>query len=148
MEARLNINMVSGGIKANIVPDQCLISIDRRLIPEENIEEAKKELLAVLSSVPDVRWRVESLFSIPSIPPREDPIVDELAAIIEDVTGQDGKFGDLGSGDLSHVAAGWGGKTFNLGVIRPQSNIHGKDEFVIQKDAEDLGEIIRRFLTS
>jgi len=147
MEARLNINMVNGGLKANIVPDQCLISVDRRLIPEENLEEAKKELLAVLSSVPDVRWKIERLFRIPSIPPCEDPIVDELAAIIERVTGQDGKFGEMGSGDLPHVVAEWGGKTFNLGVIRPQSNIHGKEEFVFQKDIEHLGEIIYRFLT-
>jgi len=147
MEARLNINMVNGGLKANIVPDQCLISVDRRLIPEENLEEAKKELLAVLSSVPDVRWKIERLFSIPSIPPCEDSIVDELAAIIERVTGQDGKFGEMGSGDLPHVVAEWGGKTFNLGVIRPQSNIHGKEEFVFQEDIEHLGEIIYRVLT-
>jgi len=34
MEARLNINMIPWGLKVNIVPDSCVISIDRRLIPK------------------------------------------------------------------------------------------------------------------
>jgi acetylornithine deacetylase/succinyl-diaminopimelate desuccinylase-like protein len=32
MEARLNVNMIRGGLKVNIVPDECVIAIDRRLI--------------------------------------------------------------------------------------------------------------------
>ena len=65
MEARLNINMIKGGIKVNIVPDECIVSIDRRLIPEENLEDARKELLDVLSSVPGVDWELERIFSHP-----------------------------------------------------------------------------------
>ena len=146
MEAKLNINMIGGGLKVNIVPDQCLISLDRRLIPEEDLEEAKKELIAVLSSVPDVKWEVERVFGIPTVSPCEDPVVDELAGIINEVTGQSGKFGEMGSGDLPAIVAEWGGRGFSLGVIRTQCNIHGKEEFVYQKDIEDLGEIICRFL--
>ena len=73
-------------------------------------------------------------------------MVDELAIIIKEVTGQTGKFGEMGSGDLAHIVNGWGGKEFGLGVIRPECNIHGKEEFVYLKDVEDLGEIIRRLL--
>jgi acetylornithine deacetylase/succinyl-diaminopimelate desuccinylase-like protein len=61
MEARLNINMVHGGIKSNIVPDECLIAIDRRLIPEENIADAEKEIMNTLRSVPDVSWEVKRI---------------------------------------------------------------------------------------
>lgn len=147
MEARLNINMIEGGIKTNIVPDQCLISLDRRLIPEENLEDAKQELIAALSSVPDVTWEIQKVFSIPPVPPCQDPIVDELSGIVKEVTGQSGKFGEMGSGDLFNIVTNeWGGKGFSLGVIRTQCNIHGKDEFVYQKDIEDLAEVIRRFL--
>jgi succinyl-diaminopimelate desuccinylase len=46
------------------------------------------------------------------------------------------------------VANEFGGQQFGLGVIRPESNIHGKNEFVYVKDIEDLAEIIFRFLTS
>ncbi len=149
MEARLNINKLSGGTAVNIIPDQCLITLDRRLIPEENVEEAEKELMDTLSSIEGVDWEVEKVLRIPTVPPCRDPIVDELAQIIEAVTGQSGKFGEMISGDLPHVAASaWGAKEFGLGVIRPECNIHGRDEFVYQKDIEHLAEIISRFLSA
>ncbi len=148
MEARLNINMFKGGLKVNIVPDECVITIDRRLIPEEDAEDAKKELIDTLSSVPNVRWEMERVFTIPTVPPCEDPIVDELSALVREVTGEGGKFGEMGSGDLPHIVVEWEGKEFSLGVIRPDCNIHGKDEFVYQKDIEDLAVIISRFISA
>jgi succinyl-diaminopimelate desuccinylase len=148
MEPRLNINMIGGGLKVNIVPDQCLISIDRRLIPEENLDEAESELMNALYSVGGVEWEVEKVYRIPTVPPCQDPIVDELAGIIREVTGQTGKFGEMGSGDLPYIViAEWGGKEFGLGVIRPENSVHGRDEFVYQRDIEDLAKIISRFLS-
>ena len=148
MEARLNINMVRGGLKANIIPDECLITIDRRLIPEENIEDAMKEVTDTLSSVGDVRWEIDKVFAIPTVPPCYHPIADELSALITEVSGEGGKFGEMGSGDLPHIVAEWGGEEFNLGVIRPGCSIHGKDEFVYQKDIEDLAAVIARFVSA
>jgi acetylornithine deacetylase/succinyl-diaminopimelate desuccinylase-like protein len=147
MVARLNINMVQGGLKVNIIPDQCTISLDRRLIPEENIAEARKEILDTLSAVPEVKWEIEREFSIPTVPPCEDPLTTELSAIMKEVIGEGGKYGEMGSGDLSNIVVNeWGGREFGLGVIRPESNIHGHNEFVYQKDIQNLAEIICRFL--
>ncbi len=147
MQARLNINMIQGGLKVNIVPDQCIISVDRRLIPEESVGDARKELMETLESVKGVEWELDRLFTIPTVPPCEEPIVDELAGVIKDVTGSTGKFGEMGSGDLPHIVKEWGGSEFSLGVIRADSNIHGKDEFARLEDVANLGEIIRRFLS-
>jgi succinyl-diaminopimelate desuccinylase len=147
MEGRLNINMIKGGIKTNIVPDECLISVDRRLIPEENLEDAKKELLDTLASVRGVTWQVERVYSIPTVPPASDPAIDRLARIIGDTVGEANKFGEMGSGDLSHIVATWGCKAFGLGVIRPECNIHGKEEFVYLQDIEDVAKIIACFLS-
>ena len=148
MEAKLNINKIEGGLKVNIVPDQCLISVDRRLIPEENLVEAEKELMDTLSSVKGVEWEIAKIHRIPTVPPCQAPIVDQLAEIIKEVTGQSGKFGEMGSGDLPYIVTSeWGGKEFGLGVIRGECNIHGKNEFVYQKDIEDLARIISRFLS-
>lgn len=146
MMPRLNINMIKGGLKSNIVPDECLISIDRRLIPEENAEQARKELLDTLSTVPGVVWEIEHETQLAPVPPCEDSLVDELVAIIKEITGQGGKYGMMGSGGLPRIVAEWGGKVFGLGVIRTECNIHGKEEFVYQKDIEDLAKIIARFL--
>ncbi|MBI2830893.1 MAG: ArgE/DapE family deacylase [Chloroflexi bacterium] len=148
MEGRLNLNTIEGGLKVNIVPDQCLIAIDRRLIPEENVDDARKEIIDALSAVPGVRWKIEKDFHIPTVPPCDDPIVDELEEIIREVTGDTGKFGEMGSGDLPYVVTNeWGGQEFGLGVIRTECNIHGVNEFAYQKDIEALAEIISRFIT-
>lgn len=146
MEARLNINMIHGGLKVNIVPDECRIAVDRRLIPEENIAEAEKELMQTLAAVPGVHWEVERVFRIPTAPPLEDPIADELSEAIRAVTGSSGKFGEMGSGDLSPIAAEWQAKHFGTGVIRSECNIHGRDEFAYLKDIEDLAGVIARFV--
>jgi succinyl-diaminopimelate desuccinylase len=147
MEGRLNINMIKGGIKTNIVPDECLISVDRRLIPEENLEDAKKELLDALASVPGVTWQPERVYTIPTVPPADDPVIDRLARFIADTIGEGNKFGEMGSGDLSHIVATWGCKAFGLGVIRPECNIHGKEEFVYLQDIEDVAKILASFLS-
>lgn len=147
MVGRLNINMVQGGLKVNIIPDQCKISIDRRLIPEENIGDARKEILDTLSAVRDVKWEISGEFIIPTAHPCDDPIVDKLADIMKQVIGKGNKYGEMGSGDLSNIVCNeWGGKDFGLGVIRTECNIHGKNEFVYVKDIENLAEIIYRFL--
>ncbi|MFH0913745.1 MAG: M20/M25/M40 family metallo-hydrolase [Chloroflexota bacterium] len=149
MEPRLNVNMIQGGLKVNIVPDECTITIDRRLIPEENLEEAEAELMSTLSSVEGVNWEVAQAFHIPTLPPLEDPIVSELVKTIEGVTGEkSGSFGEMGSGDFGPVVTlEWGAKHFGLGVIRSECNIHGKDEYVYRKDIEDVARIIARFVT-
>ncbi len=146
MVGRLNINVVKGGLKVNIIPDECLISVDRRLIPEETIEDARKELLDTMSSVPGVTWELERVFSIPTVPPNNDPIVDRLADIIRDTIGEGNKCGEMGSGDFLHIVDSWGGKVFGMGVIRPECNIHGKEEFVYLRDIEDTSRILARFL--
>jgi succinyl-diaminopimelate desuccinylase len=149
MTARLNINMIKGGIKVNIVPDKCVISIDRRLIPEEDIEEARKEIMEACSSVDEVKWEIRNETVIPSLPPCNDKLADKLADIIKEVTGEGGKYGEMGSGDLASIVVNeWHGKHFGSGVIRTENNIHGINEFVYIKDIEDMSEIIYRFLSS
>ncbi len=44
LKPMLNITMINGGVKENIVPDRCTLRGDRRVIPEESMEEAMQEL--------------------------------------------------------------------------------------------------------
>jgi succinyl-diaminopimelate desuccinylase len=147
MEGRLNLNVIKGGIKANIIPDYCTITVDRRLIPEEHIDTAEKEIIDTLKTVPDVNWEIGRVIRIPTTLPVHKVIVDELSGIIKKITGKTGKYGEMGSGDLSAIVTSeWGGIDFGIGAIRPESNIHGKGEYVYIKDIEDLGKIISQFL--
>lgn len=146
MEGRLNVNVIRGGIKENIIPDECSISVDRRLIPEERMRKAEKELIDCLKSIKGVKWEISEILRIPSCFIK-DPITDKLASAIKVVTRKTGKYGTMGSGDLCSIASEWGAKVFGLGVIRPDCNIHAKNEFVYLKDIKELSEIITEFLT-
>jgi len=148
MESRLNINMVRGGLKANIVPDECVITIDRRLIPEENLDDADKEIRDLLAGFKDIDWEIIYGLRVPTIAPASGPAIERLESLIKEVTGMTGQFGEMGSGDLGIIVHDeWHGQEFGLGVIRTESNIHGKNEFVYLKDVEDLGRIVARYLT-
>lgn len=145
MEGRLNINVIQGGLKVNIVPDQCLISVDRRVIPEEDLTKVEEELMGALKSVRGVQWEVSKIIKIPGFSV-EHPFLDELARIIKEVTGTSGKYGIMGSGDLPSLALKWGAIPFGFGVARGDSNIHGREESVNLQDVYNLGEIIARLL--
>ena len=43
--ATINVGAISGGRQPNIVPDRCIIRIDRRTIPGESDSEVKREIL-------------------------------------------------------------------------------------------------------
>lgn len=43
-----NVNTIRGGTVANIIPDECVVEIDRRVLPSENIEDVTKEYIEVL----------------------------------------------------------------------------------------------------
>lgn len=147
MEPRLNINVIRGGLKVNIVPDECIISVDRRLIPEEDAEQAERELIQTLTLVEGVTWEIQEVVRIPTVPSLQDPVVDELVGLLRDATGQGNAYGEMGSGDFGPVVRlEWGAKLFGLGVIRADCNIHGKDEFAYRRDIEDLAVIISRFI--
>lgn len=45
------IGLVEGGINTNVVSDNMVIRLDRRIIPEENPEEVEQELTAVIAAV-------------------------------------------------------------------------------------------------
>lgn len=47
----LVVGMIRGGINTNVVPDECTIRLDRRLIPEENPELVERELNSLITGV-------------------------------------------------------------------------------------------------
>ena len=101
-----------------------------------------------LSSVKGVQWEISSIGRNATVPPLHDPITGRLADILKEVTGHTGQYGEMGSGDFGPIVAlEWGAKLFGLGTIRADCGIHGKNEFVYQRDIEDLALVISRFVT-
>jgi len=56
----LSVGRVQGGISVNIVPDECEIEIDRRLIPGETPQQAMRDLETFLRQRIDVDFEMDS----------------------------------------------------------------------------------------
>ncbi|MGB8623439.1 MAG: acetylornithine deacetylase/succinyl-diaminopimelate desuccinylase family protein, partial [Paracoccaceae bacterium] len=99
-QSTLNINAIHGGepeqeegytgLPAPCVPDRCRITIDRRLLIEEDIGEVKAEIAAMMERVkarrPGFAYEIRDLFEVrPSMTERDAPVVTTVARAIERV---------------------------------------------------------------
>jgi acetylornithine deacetylase/succinyl-diaminopimelate desuccinylase family protein len=59
----VNIGVIRGGTKSNIVPDYCVLHLDRRLVPPEDCDRALEEVKGLVAEVaqedPRLRFNVE-----------------------------------------------------------------------------------------
>ena len=67
----ISVTMIEGGVKVNIIPDQCKISLDRRMIPGETTTTVTAEIEEVLHRVQSPGVTTEINF----LPARWDPYV-------------------------------------------------------------------------
>lgn len=58
------VTMISGGIKPNVIPDECVLIIDRRLIPGEDPEVVKASFEGIASKLMAERRGTEFIISI------------------------------------------------------------------------------------
>ncbi len=147
MQAKLNIDVIAGGKKVNIVPDRCQIEVDRRLIPEESVGQAQEEIRQALEPLKDqVDFDLEFVHSMAGYG-QVSPAARKLAQIMKQVTGQGELYGVMGSGDLLAMAADYDWQFAGLGVIRDkESNAHGRLENVYLEDLDVVTKILKRFL--
>jgi len=88
---KIHTSMIEGGTHWSIVPDRCVLRLERRTIPGETPESAMKEIQQVLHRIKqhDRSFNAKShiVFERPplEIAPTE-PIVQELRKVIRDVT--------------------------------------------------------------
>ena len=97
--ARRSILMLGGrtegGTNFNVVPDRCSFTIDRRMNPEEDFDEEKQRLFAVLEQARTggIDLEVETLQEGRSCGVAEDdPVAQALARSIFEVTGKAAQF--------------------------------------------------------
>ncbi|MBE2316460.1 M20 family metallopeptidase [Solirubrobacter sp. CPCC 204708] len=69
----LSFDTIRGGHATNIVPDRCTVTFNRRLIPGEDLDAARRELLAPLDGV---RHSYHELYSTqPTLVGEDEPVV-------------------------------------------------------------------------
>jgi succinyl-diaminopimelate desuccinylase len=79
--ATLSFDTITGGAATNIVPDRCTVTFNRRLVPGEDLERARRELLAPLQGEQyDYR---ETYSTEPVLVSPEEPVVRAARTAVE-----------------------------------------------------------------
>jgi acetylornithine deacetylase/succinyl-diaminopimelate desuccinylase-like protein len=81
----LNVGLIKGGINTNVVPDQVVFRIDRRMIPEEDPAKAEADLRALILAATKGREPIKAdvrriLLAMPLTP---QPGAERIAAAIQ-----------------------------------------------------------------
>lgn len=115
----MNINSIHGGQKeqsedfdglpAHCVPDSCRITIDRRFLVEESLEDVRAEVTGLLEGLRksrvDFEYELTELNSVlPSMTDKTAPVVQTVHRAIEDVIGKPPEYvASPGSYDQKHI---------------------------------------------
>ena len=111
----INVNAIAGGQvggdqQSPCVADRCVVTLDRRFIPEESLEDVRREVAAVVAEVvaeeEGRRFTIENRMAVlPTRAPADSPVVAALSAAIARVTGRDADLvASPGTYDQKHVA--------------------------------------------
>ena len=108
MESTMNVGLIRGGRNNNVVPSQCTVQIDRRLLPEETVDAALAELRELVGMAGEPEGSVELSFLLGTngfSSGVDGPMISSLIAAIEDVSGAPAVFSSgIGVSDGRHFA--------------------------------------------
>jgi len=148
--ARCNVNMISGGIAQNVIPDSCTITIDCRFIPEANTTKEKDNLLkriAEFAKKNTITYEIKNTHLIEGYA-SDNPLAHQLNELYKKITGEGGMYCVTGSTPIAQWCKEQKLAHFGVGVVRKESNIHGVNEFAYLKDIENLSKSLQLFFTS
>src|SRR5690606_39050197 len=98
------------GLPSPTVPDSCRMTIDRRFLLEENLEEVKGEVIAILERLkrerPKFDYAIRDLMEVlPTMTERDAPVPEALASGIRAVFGREPDYViSPGTYDQKHIA--------------------------------------------
>ena len=142
----LNVSKIEGGIAMNIVPPECKITCERRVLPDENWDEVKKQVDDAFSTLRGIEFRIE--FYKPQrsyLLDRTHPVVTLTKNSVLETLGYDPKFKvDSGRTDSIYFDQIAGIKTVIFG---PGEEAHVPDEFINVKRLEEFSRVLYRMLS-
>ncbi|TET26815.1 MAG: ArgE/DapE family deacylase [Candidatus Bathyarchaeum sp.] len=143
---RYSVTMIRAGEKENVIPGTCEVRFDRRLLPEEPIEQAEKELMDFFQKALDETGCEASLELVNRQQgyhtPKDLVFVNTVSENIRKTTGQSLPYAaELGGNDGSFFAKN-GIPVVCYGTIRADTLYHGVDEFVYLQDLKNTRDLI------
>ncbi len=148
VKSGFNLNMIKGGLAANIVPDQTELVIDVRFAPEVNVSREVKFIghkLKQAFSKQKAQFELEerALYEGYTCQHHE---IDNFEKILQDVSQEKGQYCVLGSTPVAHWTKQLKIPHFGLGVARYDSNVHGVNENCHLADLKTVTEVFRRYI--
>ncbi len=143
---RYSVTIISAGEKENMIPGTCEFRFDRRLLPEEPLEQAEKELMDFFENALEKTGCEASLELVNRQQgyhtPEDMVFVQTVSENIRKTTGQTLPYAaELGGNDGSFFAKN-GIPVVCYGTIRADTRYHGVDEFVYLQDIKDTRDLI------
>jgi len=143
---RYSITMINAGEKENVIPGTCEVRFDRRLLPEEPIEQAELELQTFFQKALEKTGCEASLELVNRQQgyhtPKNLTFVQTVSENITKTTGQTLPFAaELGGNDGSFFAKNKI-PVVCYGTIRADTRYHGVDEFVYLQDIKNTRDLI------
>ena len=145
--ATLSVGTIHGGVAVNVVPDRCVIEIDRRLSPGETPEDARRQLVDYLDETEAVDFPVEHGPLFLAGPSLSDDgngeLADRLGRICREVAGQGRPVGvSYATNGAFYAAAGIPTVVCGPGSIE---QAHTDDEWISVDEVRQATEIFYRF---
>jgi succinyl-diaminopimelate desuccinylase len=143
---RYSVTMINAGEKENVIPGTCEVRFDRRLLPEEPLEQAEKELMDFFGKVVEktgCEATLELVNRQQGYHTSKDLVfVQTVLENIKKTTGQSLPLAaELGGNDGSFFAEK-GIPVICYGTIREDTRYHGIDEFVYLQDIKNTKDLI------
>jgi acetylornithine deacetylase/succinyl-diaminopimelate desuccinylase-like protein len=141
----LNVSKIQGGIAMNIVPGECEITCERRVLPNEEWAVVKKQVERALGNVKDVEFKVRYMKPQQSyLILRNHPTVTLAKESVERALGYTPKFKvESGRTDSTYLNEA-GIKTV---IIGPGEVAHIADEYVNVKRVEEFSRVLTHILS-
>ncbi|MEH7076712.1 ArgE/DapE family deacylase [Neobacillus drentensis] len=149
----LVVGLISGGINTNVVPDECTIRVDRRLIPGEDGVQAEAEFRSVVEeavkSIEGLKLEIRKILHAESFGPvpEESPLIAALTSNWKSLMEEKGELAINGVpiyADARHFYER-GIPTIMFGVgpkVLEEANGHRADEHIRIADLVDATKII------
>jgi len=140
----VNVGKISGGTQPNIVPDHCVIAIDRRTLPGETEISVRREI-ALLLKAKKLSAKISSTKLAPAMPLETDPKLPLVQTFLR-ATGQKKSLGVDYFCDAAVLSAGGiPSIVFGPGDI---AQAHTADEWISLAEVERGKDLLLRFLNS
>lgn len=150
--ASLSVGLISGGISVNTVPDECVIEIDRRMLPGEVFEDVYEQITSFVRNYPGVDFPLDLQHDPPFITggalseTHNQKLADAVVAAAQGVTGACEKIGVPYGTDAAAISAmGVPTIVFGPGSI---AQAHTCDEWLEVEQLKTASEIIYQFGSS